>query len=291
MDSRIKSGVPGIVCKIDFEKAFDHVSWDFVDEVLKQMGFQAKWRSWIQGCIGNTPLSALINGSAHSKFITGKGLRQGDTMSPFLFLIFSEALNLMLQKSVELGWIGGFRLGESGIKVGHLQFAEDTLVFLDESRDQVNALRYLLLLFEISSGLRINFSKTSMFGIAGATNISGLAEMMGCRSELMPTTYLGLPLGQAANNNAMWDPIIENCIARLPNWIRSSLTKAGKLTLVKSVLSSVPIYMFSLFAAPMKVIKALEKVIRDFLWDPSDTKKGYHLVAFNKMRTPSSMVV
>lgn len=242
MDSTIKSGIPGIIVKIDFEKAFDHVSWGFLDEVLSKMGFGRKWRTWIQGCISNIPISVLINGSPHQQFTTGKGLRQGDPISPFLFLIVSEALHLMFQSSMNLGRLGSFQLGSNGLKIGHLQFADDTLVFLDESREQVDCLRYLLVLFELVSGLRINFAETSMYGVAGDTNLDSLASILGCRHDYLPANYLGLPLGDNALGSIKWDALLEKVKGRLPSWIRSVLNKSGKLTLVKSVLSSIPVY-------------------------------------------------
>lgn len=118
--------------QIDFEKAFDHISWEFVDEVLEKMGLGGLWRRWIQGCISNTPIFVLINGSTHSKFITGKGLTQGDPLSPFLFLIVSETLNIMFQLGHEMGHLGGLAMDQNGFKISHLQYADDTLVFLDD---------------------------------------------------------------------------------------------------------------------------------------------------------------
>lgn len=138
----------------------------------------------------------------------------------------------------------------NGIKVSHLQYADDTLVFLDDSTEQVNYLRYCLLGFEMLSGLRINFAKCSLFGIAGAGNLEAMSAMMGCKTELLPSNYLGLPLGDNSAFSQKWEEIIEKCKSRLSSWKRSSLTKAGKLTLAKSVLSSIPIYMLSLFIAP-----------------------------------------
>ncbi|XP_026399115.1 uncharacterized protein LOC113294963 [Papaver somniferum] len=155
----------------------------------------------------------------------------------------------MFHSAVEFGWIRGFQLGNDGLRVGHLQFADDTLIFLDESRDQVDTLRYLLLLFELTSGLRINFAKTSMFVIAGASDITALAEMLGCKSATMATTYLGLPLGDSSNSHFKWESIIEKC------------TK-------------------------LKVIEAIVKVLREFLWDATEVKKSHRLVAWKKVCTP-----
>ncbi|XP_026419867.1 uncharacterized protein LOC113315832 [Papaver somniferum] len=183
IDSRTKSGILGVICKIDFEKAFDPVSWDFVVEMLERMGFGILWMKWIQGCITDTPLSVLVNGSANAKFTTGKGMTQGDPLSPFLFLIVSEALNVFFQ-----------------------------------------------------TGLHINFVKCSLFGVAGASYLSQMAMMLGCKSESFPSSYLGLPLGDFFLGSQKWESIIERCKNMLCSWKRSCLNKAGGLG-IKSVKS------------------------------------------------------
>lgn len=142
LDSRLKSQIPGLVCKIDLEKAFDNVKWSFVDEVLLRMGFGEVWRKWINGCIRRVPFSVLVNGSCCGKFTSQKCLRQGDPLSPFIFLMVSEVLTTMFSKAAEVGWMGGFQVKPNGTKVSHLQFADDTLVFLDANINQ-RSLRFI----------------------------------------------------------------------------------------------------------------------------------------------------
>ncbi|XP_026451953.1 uncharacterized protein LOC113352337 [Papaver somniferum] len=162
------------------------------------MGVGNLWRKRIQGCISNTPIFVLINGSAHSKFNTGKGITHGDPLSPFLFLIVSESLNIMFQIGHETGHIGGFAVNANGFKVSHLRYADDTLVFLDDSTEQMNCLRYYLLGFEMVSVLRINFAKCSLYGVANAVNMDAMTAMLGCKTESFPSIYLGFPLGDIA---------------------------------------------------------------------------------------------
>ncbi|GKB10976.1 RNA-directed DNA polymerase, eukaryota, reverse transcriptase zinc-binding domain protein [Tanacetum coccineum] len=87
------------VLKVDFEKAFNSLNWEFLDHTMEQMGFSFKWRGWICGCLNNAYGSILINGSPSKEFSFKKGLRQGDSLSPFLFIIAMEALHVTLQEA------------------------------------------------------------------------------------------------------------------------------------------------------------------------------------------------
>jgi hypothetical protein len=114
LDFRLKSGEPGLLCKLDMEKAYDHVSWDFLLYMLRRCGFGQKWCSWIAYCISTVSFSVLINGSSAGFFNRSKGVRQGDPLSPFLFVIVMEAFSRMVKASVEQGLFSGFVVGNRG---------------------------------------------------------------------------------------------------------------------------------------------------------------------------------
>lgn len=113
LDWRIKSGESGILCKLDIKKAFDQFNLAYLVNILKQMGFGDRWIRWIYFCISTVKFSVLINRSPVGFFSTQKGLRQGDPLSPYLFILAMEGLSQLLARAKELQWIQGFQVGSN----------------------------------------------------------------------------------------------------------------------------------------------------------------------------------
>ena len=135
IDSRLKSGIPGVLCKLDVGKAYDHVRWDFLMYMLQRCSFLEKWRKWIRYCISTVKFSILINGSPSDFFESSRGLRHlSDHLSPLLFDIVMEALSRMLDVAASAGQLSSFSVGSTAgplVIVYHLLFANDTLIFCD----------------------------------------------------------------------------------------------------------------------------------------------------------------
>ena len=126
LDSKLKSCVPGVVCKLDIEKAYDHVKWHALFYLLDRMSFGVKWSGWIKACVTLVQFSVLVNGSLEGFFGSSRGLRQGDPLSPLLFLLIMEVLSRILRKIEEYGLIHGFHVGpvnSVGVHISHLLFA------------------------------------------------------------------------------------------------------------------------------------------------------------------------
>lgn len=113
--------------KIDFEKAFDSINWSYLDSMMEQMGFSNKWRLWIQGCLKTSRAYVLVNGSPTDKFEITKGVRQGDPLSSFLFIIAMEGLNQAINSAIEKKLIDGITLPNNGPSISHLFYADDAI--------------------------------------------------------------------------------------------------------------------------------------------------------------------
>lgn len=192
-----------------------------------------------------------------------------------------EALSSLLDKAVLGGFIRGFRIGrhkELEVTVSHLLFADDTLIFCDAETFQLGYLRLVLIFFQMVSGLRVNIGKSKILPVGVVENIDNLASAFGCKISTLPSSYLGLPIGGPFKSKAMWNPVIERFDRRLAGWKKQLLSKAGRLTVIKNTLSSLPTYFLSLFVMPASVRNKLEKMKRDFLWEGQGEERKYHLV-------------
>ncbi|RVW59604.1 Transposon TX1 uncharacterized 149 kDa protein [Vitis vinifera] len=187
IDSMLKGDEAGVLCKLDLEKAYDHINWDFLMLVMQKMGFGEKWAGWIRWCISTASFSVLINGSPAGFFQSTQGLRGR---------------------------------GGNGIQVSHLLFADDTPVFCKDSQDQMAVLSWLLMWFEAISGLNINLEKSEILPVGSVENVEVLASELGCKVGSLPSTYLGLPLGAPHKSVVVWDGVEERMRKRLALWKR-----------------------------------------------------------------------
>ena len=282
VDSMLRRNDGGVICKLDIEKAYDHLNWEHVLEVMRRMGFGQRWLSWIYWCMSTVSFSILINGVSIGFFRSTRGLRQGDPLSPYLFILGMDILSRLVNKAMEGNFLSGCKIvgvrEEEELEVSHLLYADDTLLFCKDNPNQLACLGWILMWFEALSGLEINLSKSEIFPTGGRENIEVLTAKLGCKAGTLPTTYLGLPLGVPHKSVRIWDPIEERFRRRLATWKRQYISKGGRVTLIRSTLLNLSIYFMSLFRIPSLVCKRLEKIQRDFFWGGGNLEKKPHLV-------------
>jgi hypothetical protein len=158
-----------IVLKLDFEKAYNKVSWIFLKEVIEKKRFCERWIDWIMKSVCGGRVAVNLNGELGHYFRSYKGLRQGDPLSPLLFNLVADTLSTMLERAFENSNLVGVtpHLVNSGLT--HLQYADDTVLFLQNSQQNIANLKFLLFCYEEISGMKINYNKSEVFtiGISG----------------------------------------------------------------------------------------------------------------------------
>ncbi|GJY33676.1 putative RNA-directed DNA polymerase, eukaryota, reverse transcriptase zinc-binding domain protein [Tanacetum coccineum] len=214
-----------MIFKVDFEKAFDSVNWKFLQNIMRQMGFGEKWRKRIGACLSSASISVLINGSPSKEFKMERGLRQGDPLSPFLFLLVVEALQIAILEACSKGFFKGVSLAEGGVNISLLQYADDALFFGEWSRLNAKNLILILKCFENASGLKINLSKSRLFGIGvPEVDVEMVASSLGCIHDYVPFMYLGLLLGKKMRFCDGWNEVVNRFRVRLSSWKSKTLS-------------------------------------------------------------------
>ncbi|GJU77019.1 RNA-directed DNA polymerase, eukaryota [Tanacetum coccineum] len=208
--------------------------------------------------------SILVNGSPTSEFKFHKGLKQGDPLSPFLFILVMESLHLSFNNILNAGLFKGIRIDDS-LTLSHLFYADDAVFIGKWDRANVVTIVHMLKCFFMASGLQINIHKSKLMGIGvSQEEVRAAASIIGCSTFSNPFTYLGVKVGMSSSKRKSWDEVIGKISARLSKWKIKTLSIGGRLTLIKSVLTSLPLYHMSIYKAPMGVLRDMESFRRRF---------------------------
>jgi len=192
-----RKGRRGLCLKVDFEKAYDSVRWDFLYDMLQRLGFHNRWIMWVKGCLESATVSVLVNGSPTDEFIPSRGLRQGDPLAPFLFLVVAEGLAGLVRQAVKAQLLSELKIGRKEVELSLLQFADDTLFLCEDSYVNVVTLKAILRGFELALGLKINFNKSKLASInVLSRDIECYTKTLNCAQMGIPFSYMGLEGGE-----------------------------------------------------------------------------------------------
>jgi hypothetical protein len=185
----------------------------------------------------------------------------------------------MISTAVNKTLLSGFSIGTrniNGIDISHLLFVDDTLIFCEADPDQLRHLWCLFLCFEVVLGLKIDLAKLEFVLVGNVDNVDVLAGILGCEIASLLLKYLGLLLGASYKAKPIWDGVIEKIKRQLASWKMVYLSKGGKLILIKSTLSNLPMYFMYFFLFLLGVATRIQKLQWDFLWGGLGEELKYH---------------
>ena len=241
--------------KFDMSKAYDRVEWKFLEEIMKKIGFHPKWITMLVECINTVSYSILINGEPDGIIQPTRGLRQGDPLSPYLFLLCAEGFHSLIKKAEMEGDLQGVSLCQHGPKVTHLFFADDSLLFSKASTAAYARIQEILVVYERTFGQQVNRDKTTIFfskATLGSTQ-NAIKDYLKVPIIKQYETYLGLPSLIGRNRSTSFSHIKERVWQKLKGWKEKLLSQMGREILIKAFAQAIPTYAMSCFRLPLKL--------------------------------------
>ena len=287
--SQKKGGKVGeMTLKLDMSKAYDRVEWVWLEKVMEKLVFANQMRDLIMRYVFTVTYSIKINGTPRGHIIPSRAIRQGDPLSPYLFLLCAEGLYALIQSAVDKGQIEGVKICRGDPRLSHLFFVEDSLIFGKAMLKDCDALQRLLAVYEKASGQKLNHAKTSLFFNSNTSREvqEEIKNQFGAQIINQHDKYLGLPSLVGRNKRTTFNAIKEKLGKVLVGWKEKLLSKAGKEVLIKAVAQAIPTYTMSCFKLLDSLSDELMGMIKNFWWGQKKEKRKIAWLRGEKMCEP-----
>lgn len=291
--NRKTQGKVGFVgMKLDMSKAYDRVSWKLVEDVLLKLGFDANFVALISACISSVEFCIIQEGQQLGPIIPQRGLRQGDPLSPYLFILIMEGLSALIRKETSTGRMHGISVARGAPELTHLFFADDCFLFCRANSLEVRNMKETLAEFSAASGQAINFNKSSTFFSRNVDSITRevISDIMGIPEGVTTGKYLGLPSLIGRRKIEIMGFIKNKVVGRINSWNNKFLSKVGREVLIKNVLQAIPAYAMSIFLLPQDLCSKIETALNGFWWNSSQVEgKGIRWKRWSDLCQPKSV--
>jgi hypothetical protein len=273
-----KVGKEGLCAvKLDMHKAYDRVEWVFLERMMIRLGFDMEFVNILMACVRSVKYKIRFNDQETEDFLPSRGLRQGDPLSPYLFLICAEGLSSALAHREEVGGIDGVRVCRNAPSVSHLLFADDSLILMKANLTNAASLNQVLEQYCASSGQMVSEAKCSIF-FSPNVDVQVKAEIceeLNIFTEAISDKYLGLPSMVGLDKTESFIYLLERIIERIQGWKEKFLSMGGKEILLKAVIQSI-LVCYVVFKLPKNVCKKITDIIAQFWWGDDDKGKKMH---------------
>jgi ribonuclease HI len=287
----LKKGKVGFMAiKIDLEKAYDRLEWHFIRDMLIFFKIPDYIAQVIMSCVSTSSISVLLNGGKLDPFLPSRGIRQGDPLSPYLFIMCMEFLSFLIHERCEEQLWDPIKAARNGPAFSHLFFADDLVLFAKADRKNCQSVKEVLESFCDLSGQKVNLNKSKVFFSPNVSPIlrSEFCAVLGFESTPNLGKYLGFPIKHIGSSSQDYDFVVERVQSKLTGWKANLLSMQGRVILAQSVTSAIPSYVMQGGLLPGKTLAALDRLTRNFIWGSSATKKKLHLVSWKKIAKPKA---
>ena len=264
MDWTANENIPDLIIFIDFQKAFDSIEWDFLFKCIEAFNFGSDFLRWVKLFYNNVQSCIMNNGRTSKSSQLERGVRQGDPLSPYLFVVAVETLAIAIRQNPA---IKGITIGKEETKL--LQYADDTTAVLADT-NSATVLFQLLDLFKNISGLKINSTKTE--GLWIGSSKENKAKPLGIKWPNEPIKALGVyfSYGPKLPKEKIFIERLDSIKKLINIWSSRDLSVYGKVTIIKSFLIPKFVYVCSVLPTPNELVKQLNQLLFKFLWNGTD---------------------
>ncbi|XP_042974894.1 uncharacterized protein LOC122306534 [Carya illinoinensis] len=252
---------------------------------MHALGFEQRWTGLVMQCVSTVSFSVLVNGSPKGPFYPSRGIRQGDPLSPYLFLLCTEGLINLLRRNAEPGKIEGVRICRGAPRVNHLLFADDSVIFCQADGPTNEKILSLLEVYEKASGQCINKEKTAMVfskNVGEEVKANIMSKWGGSNTQQFEK-YLGLPPMVGRSKQRAFAGIKQRLWQKIQMWKGNMLSQGGKEVLLKAVAMSIPTYAMSCYLFPKSLCHEMEMMMARFWWSNQSREKKIHWVGWQKL--------
>lgn len=272
--------------KLDMSKAYDRLEWGFLKVMLGKMGFSDHWVKLVMASITSVSYNIVHGDRSLGPIFPSRGIRQGDPLSPYLFIMCAEGLSALLRFYESNQWIHGVRVCRQAPSISHMLFADDSYLYCKATTEEASRVLELLRLFEQASGQRISVEKSSVFFSSNIIpyNRFNICQVLMMKEADKNSKYLGLPNLLGQKKSVLLGFLKDKLEHKIRGWERKPVSKAGQEILIKMVGQSLPTYVMGVFLLPMDLVTKIEKMLTHFWWNSTQRGKNkIHWASWEKL--------
>ncbi|VFQ73354.1 unnamed protein product [Cuscuta campestris] len=280
LDRKVFGG--NLIIKIDMAKAFDRMAWSYLESTLKGFGFSCLSIKLLMANLNSTFISILLNGEPTGFFRMTRGVKQGDPLSPLLFIIGGEGFSRLLNHHLETTFIKRYK------GVGHLIYADDLMIFTKGDTRNLLRLKGVLLDYLGASGQQINYNKSHFYCSKNTSkeHISHIEKILGMTTGSLPFTYLGGTICKGVLRKEHCSSLLEHFDNHISSWYSKILNQMGRLILIKHVLSPIPLHIMAVHTLPKSIHARLNTLMANFYRGQKGGWPKYHWIKWSDLCLP-----
>lgn len=276
-------GIAGL--KLDVSKAYDRLEWAFIRSMMERFGFHHTWINRIMTFISSVTYCFLHNGEQFGYVVPSRGVRQGDPISPYIYIMCVEGLSSIIRRNEEAGLLHGCRIATGAPVISHLLFADDCYLFFKANKVEANVMKRILDRYADISGQIINYNKSAIT-FSPNTRREDRTEVclqLGVQEQDKPGKYLGMPMFIGRKKSSVFAFLVDRVESKLQTWNAQNISKAGKVTLLKTAAQSIPNFWMNLLLIPLDVCETIERKMNAYWWGGGRNQKGIRWMSWDRL--------